>query len=196
MVLLATRLEDRVVREGRLGCANCRDAYTIENGFGDLRAPPRGALGAGLAGDPSGAPPEDPTEEAEATRLRALLGVVGGPGLLALVGAPARSAGRIARALPEMHVVALDPDLRRWPEEPGVSRLVSAPGIPFVDAALRGVVLDGRAPSSLLGEAARVVAPRARVVVLRPPSGVAERLESVGCRVLASDPETVVAARS
>jgi uncharacterized protein YbaR (Trm112 family) len=192
LVLLASELQDRVVRQGRLGCANCRDAYPIEDGFADLRAAPRGPLERGLAGTP---PPEG-DDESEATRLRALLGIVGGPGTLALVGEPARHARALARMLPEMHVVAVDADLRAWPEESGVSRLVSAPGIPLVDMATRGLVLDGRLGEGLVGEAARVVAPRGRVAVLRPAPDAANLLERAGCKVLASDPETVVAARS
>jgi len=193
LVLLASRLEDRIVHEGRLGCANCRDAYPIEDGFADLRAAPRGALGSGRVG----ARPSDGTAvESEATRLLALLGIVGGPGTLGLLGEPARCAGALARLLPEMQVVAIDGDLRGWPEEPGVSRLVGAPGIPLVGMALRGVVIDGRGDPGSLEEAARVVAPRGRVVVVRPAPEAADRLERAGCKVLASDPETVVAARS
>jgi uncharacterized protein YbaR (Trm112 family) len=193
LVLLADRLEDRVVHEGRLGCPNCRDAYPIERGFGDLRAPPRGALPPGLAGAPDR---PDAPDSAEGSRLLALLGVVGGPGTLALVGEPARAAGSIAGALPEMQVVAVDPDQREWPETPRVSRLACAPGLPFFDGSLRGVAVDGRLGASWVGEAARVAAPRARVAVVRPASDARDVLESAGLRVLLSDPETVVAARS
>lgn len=194
LVLLSDRLEERVVHEGRLGCPNCREAYPIEQGFGDLRAPPRGALPTGLAGSPERRPAGPP--EPEAPRLLALLGVVGGPGTLVLVGEPARTAGAVAGALPEMHVVAVDPDLSTWPEEPRVSRLACAPGLPFFDRSLRGAVVDGRLGAGWIDEAARVVAPRARLVVVRASPEVGERLEGAGLRVLASDPETVVAARS
>jgi hypothetical protein len=95
-----------------------------------------------------------------------------------------------------MLVVGVDPDLRSWPEEPRVSRLASAPGLPFFDASLRGVVVDGRLGAPWLGEATRVCAPRARVVVVGPPPDARELLEHAGLRVLAADPETVVAARS
>jgi uncharacterized protein YbaR (Trm112 family) len=194
LVLLATRLEERIVYEGQLGCANCRDAFPIRDGFGDLRAPPRGAFGPGLVGSAAEAGSADAADEA--ARLRALLGIVGGPGTLALVGEPARAAVPLARALPEMHIAALDAGLREWPEESGVSRLVSGPGLPFMDSALRGLVLDGRMEPGWWVEAARVVAPRGRAVVVRPPPGLAERLEGGAFRVLASDPETIVAARS
>jgi uncharacterized protein YbaR (Trm112 family) len=192
LILLAHRLEDRVVLEGVLGCANCRDSFPIREGFGDLRAPPRGELGPGLAG-------RFGTEDAvrdEAARLVALLGIVGGPGTVALVGGPARAAQDVARSLPEMLIVAIDPDLRSWPERERVSRLVAAPGLPFFGSSLRGVAIDGRLGEDALAEAARVVAPRGRVVVVGSNEGTASGLEREGMCVVARDAETVVAARS
>ena len=86
--------------------------------------------------------------------------------------------------------------MSRWPETERVSRLVSAPGIPFFDTSLRAVAIDGRLGSGWIDEAARVVAPRGRVVVAHPPDDTATVLERTGLRVIASDPESVVAARS
>ena len=190
LILLAHRLEDRVVHEGVLGCPNCRDAFPIAAGFGDLRAPPRGEVGPGLAGEPGA------TDGDGAATLLALLGIVGGPGTVALVGEPARAAGEVARALPEMHVVAIDPDSRHWGEQERVSRLVAEPGLPFFPSSLRGVALDGRLGTGLLAEAARVVAPRGRVVVMHAFVEARARLENEGLNVIAADAETIVAARS
>jgi uncharacterized protein YbaR (Trm112 family) len=190
LILLAHRIEDRVVHEGLLGCANCRDSFPIAGGLVDLRAPPRGEMVAGLAGVPAA-----PAVE-ESARLLARLGILGGPGTVALVGQPARHGEDVARALPEIHVAAIDPDLARWPETERVSRLVSAPGIPFFDASLRAVAIDGRLGHGWITEAARVVAPRGRVVVVHPADDTATVLERTGLRVTASDPESVVAARS
>ena len=149
-----------------------------------------GAAGPGLAGAPGA------TDGDGAARLLALLGIVGGPGTVALVGEPARAAAEVARALPEMHVVAIDPDLRTWPEQERVSRLVAAPGLPFFPSSLRGVALDGRLGRGWLAEAARVVAPRGRVVIVHAFSDARARLESEGLHVVAADAETIVAARS
>ena len=190
LILLAHRLEDRVVHEGVLGCPNCRDGFPVTSGFGDLRAPPRGARGAGLAG-PHGSADSDHTG-----RLLAQLGVMGGPGTVALVGEPARAAIGVAEALPEIHVAAIDADLASWPEVERVSRLVTSPGLPFFDASLRAVALDARLGPGWLAEAARVVAPRGRAVVVHASEGVATSLENAGLRVVATDAETVVAARS
>ena len=189
LILLSTQMEERVVREGRLGCPNCRDAFPIEGGFADLRAPPRGEPTDGLAGEPG----PDSTEEAE--KVAALLGIVGGPGTVSLVGEPARHAAGVAAASDELLVVAVDPDLRSWPESPGVSRLMSAPGLPFFDGSLRGVALDGRLGRAWLEEAARVVAPRGRVVVVHAAEDAAGALVEAGLEVLASEAERVVATR-
>ena len=95
----------------------------------------------------------------------------------------------------ELLVLAVDPDLRHWPETPEVSRLAAAPGLPVFDGTLRGVAVDARLGGSWLREAARVLHPRARVVVLHAPEGVDEVLRERGLSVLAAEGETVVAAR-
>jgi uncharacterized protein YbaR (Trm112 family) len=190
LILLAHRMEDRVVHEGVLGCANCRDNFPIVGGLGDLRAPPRGALAAGFVGEPTVAPREG------SARLLAQLGILGGPGTVVLVGEPARAAGEVAAALPEVHVAAIDPDLVHWPEADRVSRLVAAPGLPFFDGTLRAVAIDGRLGPAWIGEAVRALAPRGRVVVSHASEDARGALERAGSSVIASDPETVVAARS
>lgn len=213
LILRADRMEGRQVLEGVLGCPNCRDAFPVVQGFADLRAPPRDALGAGLAvGGPvgvagsrdggGGAPEADASTRGAGAdgaelveRLVALLGIVGGPGTVALVGEPAVLAPEVAAALPEVQVVAVDPEARHWPEAASVSRLVSAPGLPFFDSMLRAVAVDGRLGPSWLAEAARVVQPRGRLVVLHAPEDARGALEARGLTVLAAEAETVVAAR-
>lgn len=190
LILLASRLEDRVVYQGRLGCPNCRDAFPIEDGFADLRAPPRGVPSEGLVGTP----PVDGSADAE--RLVALLGVLGGPGTVALVGGPARHGESVAALCEGVHLVGVDPDLRLWPEKPGVSRLMAAPGMPFFGSSLRAVAVDGRLGARWLEEAARVVVPKGRVVVVRAPDDTEDVVRAAGLTVLASEAGTVVAARN
>ncbi len=189
LILLANRLEDRLVHDGLLGCPNCRDSFPITDGFGDLRAPPRGEMPDGLVGAPG------LQAEENADRVVALLGVGGGPGTIALVGEPARHAAAVAATVEDIQVVGIDPDLRFWPEAPGVSRMVSAPGLPFFGSTLRAIAVDGRLGRTWLTEAARVLAPMGRVVVLRAPEATSSALEEEGLSLLASEAETVVAAR-
>ena len=194
LVLLAERTEARRVLDGVLGCSNCRDQFPIRAGFADLRAPPRGEL----AGSSIGAEAH-PDEESEvgsgAERLLALLGIVGGPGTVALVGRPARHAGALARAARDLHVVGVDAGLAAHGDVEGVSRIVAQPGMPFFSRVLRGVAVDGRCGVHWVSEAARVVAPRSRVVVVRATEAERDALVEAGLDVLAAEAETVVAAR-
>jgi len=189
LILLASSMRERWVREGVLGCANCRDSFPIVEGFGDLRAPPRRELPTGLAGEPGHG------EHHEGTRITALLGVVRGPGTIALVGAPARHAEVLAAGIEDIQIVALDPDLRGWPDDGAFSRLVSGPGLPFFTQMLRGVAVDGRLGVHVVAEAARVVARMSRVVVVHAYEGAGGTLEAQGLTILVSEAETVVAAR-
>jgi len=189
LILLAERMDDRRVVDGVLGCPNCRDGFPVRGGFGDLRAPPRGELARGRAGDPGA---QDP---AVTDRLAALLGVAQGPGTLLLVGSSARHAAGVAERVEGVEVVALDADMARWPETPKVSRMASRPGIPLFSRTLRGVAVDGELGEGWLVEAARVVAPLSRLVVLDAREGSEAVLVAAGLRVLAKEAGTVVAAR-
>jgi len=190
LILLASRLEGRVVFEGQLGCPNCRDAFPVTSGFADLRAPPRGTLRVGLVGSP-----DDRVDEEEAARLRALLGIVRGPGTVALVGEPSRYASALTASAEEIHVVGVDAGLVDWPEAPRVSRIVGEPGLPFRSSTLRAAAVDGRLGTSWIIEAVRTVVPRGRVVVTRAPDDTEQILRAEGLSVLAAESETVVAAR-
>src|SRR3954447_12829389 len=74
LVLLADRVEDRRVLEGRLGCPNCREQYPVVAGALDARLP---AERAGAADDAAGdAAATGGVDDAEAAvRLAALLGL-------------------------------------------------------------------------------------------------------------------------
>jgi len=137
----------------------------------------------------------DGDEIEDASRSIALLGVARGPGTVALVGGPARQAAAFASEIEDIQIVAIDADLHSWSEEPEVSRIVAGPGLPFFSRMLRGVVVDGRLGNSWIEEACRVVASKSRVLVVRAPEGAGGILEECGLSVLATEPETVVAAR-
>lgn len=191
LILLAEQLENRRVLEGALGCPNCRDRYPIQQGFGDLRPAPRAAWlepaqGSGDAGaaespgQPSagdaGAPDSEPgssgggSQAVDPGLLLELLGAAQGAGQTVVVGAAVdQLPGLRLRAGDELEFVAVGADLRLRPEEEGVSRLAAGGQLPFFDRSMRGVLLDGSGLSvDLVHEAARVLAPRHRVVVLDP----------------------------
>jgi hypothetical protein len=93
---------DRLVTEGVLGCANCRDGFPIQAGFGDLRAPPRRELEVGLAGAFGS------RDELEAERIAARIGVVCGPGTVVLVGGLARCGPVISLLTQDLQIVGID----------------------------------------------------------------------------------------
>lgn len=188
LVLLADRVEDRRILEGSLGCPNCRDQYPVRKGLGDLRPAPRSPL------------PEAPTglqarEPGDVVRLAALVGVTEGPGHVLLTGSAEGFAPGLAEVLDGVELVAAGPRSRGWTESPGVSRIVMGRTIPTFSRTLRGVVLDGSAPDELLAEAARAVAPLARVVVLDPGEEAADVLEALGLTLILREEGYLVAVR-
>jgi hypothetical protein len=141
-------------------------------------------------------PEADQDDGDEASRLLALVGVTQGPGTIVLAGAPARHASAFAAGIEGVHVVALDPGLTAWPDTPGVSRMMSGSALPIYTRSMRGVAVDGRLGNDVVAEAARVVVPGGRVVVVRADEDqVAETLRGAGLAVLAREGGTVVAAR-
>ena len=189
LILRADQTRGRYVSRGVLGCPNCRDQYPILDGFGDLRAPPRGELTEGLTGELLNMDPK------ESEYLLPLLGITHGPGIVLLIGAPSALGMGFEGLLDDIHMVGMDEDLVKWPaeSEPLLNRIVSKPGIPFFSQTLRGVVIDGRLGQHWFEEAARVIAPMSRVIVINAPPTGAEWLQTAGLEVLAHESGDVVA---
>lgn len=186
LVLLAERMEERRVVDGRLGCANCREAYPVRGGVADLRLP-----GSGQPAAAEGAP-ADPEA---AVRLAALMGLAGFSGMALLAGPGADHAAAVAALVPEVEVIAVG-EAPRSGGEPRVSRLVASPGrFPLRGGLLRAAALTGGTPDeTALHEGLRVLAPSARLVVDPAPPEAAARLRAAGARLLLEEPGVVVAA--
>jgi uncharacterized protein YbaR (Trm112 family) len=185
VVLLADRIDERRVIEGRLGCANCREQYPIHGGVLDVRLP-----GAAATGDAPAAADASET----AVRLAALLGLAGAQGTVLVAGAGTAVAARIRALVPEVEVVALSAHVVEEDEQAGVSRIAgpSAP-LPFRAGTLRGVALTAGADRAALEEAVRVVHPNGRVVVENAGDDAAEVLAGLGAEVMLQQEGTVVA---
>jgi len=184
LVLLADRVEERRVLEGRLGCPNCREQYPVHGGALDARLP-----GEAPSAEPEAAP-EDP---GAAVRLAALLGLAEARGTVLVAGPGAALAPEIAALVPELEVVALASEPEDGEERPGVSRVASGAALPFRSGTLRGVALTGGADPARLAEAARVLQPGARLVVERAPAGTAQTIAALGAQVMLEQEGTVVA---
>ena len=185
LLVLAERLEERRVVEGRLGCPNCREAYPVRGGVADLRLP-----GAAAPAAEEGAP-ADPEA---AVRLAALMGLAGLAGMALVVGPGARHAGAIAALVPDAEVIAVE-GAPRAAGEPGVSRLLAGPGpLPLRGGLLRAAALTGgAADEAALHEGLRVLAPGGRLVVDLAPPEAAPRLRAAGATLLLEEEGVAVA---
>ena len=212
LILLADRLENRRVIEGSLGCPNCRDRFSVERGFGDLRPPPRSSR--------DDAPDLGPPVSPPAMEVAALLGLTEGAGSVALIGDLAGHATELAGLVPGVEFIGIAPGLRGWEEGEGVSRMTAGASLPFSSGSLRGVGLysggelfkAGAPPIAgvslpadvpllvdvlpLAGELARVVAPSGRIAVWGRVNKWEKALSSEGLDVLASEESAVVVTRT
>jgi uncharacterized protein YbaR (Trm112 family) len=148
LVLLPERMEERSVREGRLGCPVCGRTYAVTDGVLDL------------GGEVLDAPPATLLEPEP---LAALVGLSGPGGYLVLVGRPADRWPEVADLTPGVGLVAVNPG-HGVVDVPGISVLRSV-ALPLKSRSMRGVVLGspyGGEPR-WVAEAARVVLPGLRV---------------------------------
>lgn len=189
LLVLADRMEERRVIEGRLGCANCRSTYPVHHAAADLR------IAAAAAGESAAPRPSDGEEDAEApVRLAALMGLAGASGLAMLAGPGARHAAAVSALVPELEVVAVTEAPDGVERAPGVSRVAAGGGaLPFRGGALRAAALTGGADDALLREALRALAPGARLVVDPAPTGTGDRVRALGVEVLLEQEGVVVA---
>jgi hypothetical protein len=173
------------VLEGWLGCSNCRERYRVAGGFAEL----------GMGARPAERGPsavEAATAEG-ALRYAALAGITEGPAFLLLLGSRAHHALLVAKLVPLLEVVTLDPRFDAWDEVAGVSR-VGANGLPLQHGAFRAVLLTAGAENEL-ESAARVVAPLGRIVIEQAPGDAESRLTRAGLKLVMQDGPTVVAVR-
>ena len=169
LVLLPDRIEDRSVREGRLGCPVCGRTFVVADGVLDVTDP--------------AAPAAETTETTLTAEAVAALAGLGGPGgYLVLAGAPADAWQAVAEQVPKVGLVAVNP-APTTRDEPGVS-VIRASRLPLKSRSMRGVVLGrpyGGDPV-WVREAARVVLPGLRVVGegVEPPRDVIELMATAG----------------
>jgi len=194
LIVLADRLEERRIREGRLGCANCRGSYPVRGGAADLRTQGQASPGspATAAHDPDAGEAGSGSDPDAALRLAALLDLAGGATMALLAGAHAAHAGALAALLPDVETIALDPPS---PYPQGVSVLLcDGDRLPLRSLSLRAVAL-GEGAAAGPAEGLRVLAVGGRLVVEGPDPETLALLEGSGARILLHEQRIAVASR-
>lgn len=156
-VLLPTRIVERDVTEGIVGCPACHREYPITDGIVRFGPPP-------ILEEP----PVLPAAEA----VHALLGLTTPGGTAVLVGSAARLAAELARLMNDIHLLGANAS-RELKGEPALSLVESTASLPLRDAMARGVVLGAEyADGPWTEEAGRILLPGLRLVVLRETAEV------------------------
>jgi uncharacterized protein YbaR (Trm112 family) len=185
LVVLADRMEGRQVVEGRLGCANCRDEYTIHGGSPDLR------LG---YTDPDWEPGGGDADRA--LRFAALLGIGHGPGTALVYGADARLLSGISELLPNARIVGAGPDDLAGAASAGIDWLMIGERIPLKSRSMRGVAFATPPGEALVREGLRILAPGGHFLVDPAPPGLADLLVGHGAELLLEQDGAAVASYS
>lgn len=178
-MLSATRMLDRQVVEGDLGCHLCRAHYPIRGGVARFDEAPSGSEAAAAS-----APRDDAV-----LRLAALLGLAEPGGIVLLLGQHAELTPDLALMVGETQIVVINAPV--IPLAAGsVSSLISGLRLPLATASCRAAAVDSeRAGEGMLAEIARVLRPGGRLLApvgIALPEGVVE---------LARDDSGVVAER-
>jgi uncharacterized protein YbaR (Trm112 family) len=149
VVLLPDAVVERYVRAGQLACPACGKVYRVDGGVLDMGGAPT-------------VPADDSVPDADA--LATLVGLGGPGGFVVLAGSAGARARDLARALPGVHVAAVNPP-EGVEDGAGVSVLRAA-RLPVRSASMRAVVLGAPfgADEAWQREAARAVLPGLRVV--------------------------------
>lgn len=198
LILRADEMHERRVREGALGCPNCRRNFPIHHGIAWLTGDPEPAPIPELE---TGAPRAATTAAADgpslAMRVAALLAAQSG--FVLITGPTARVAGEVAELLTEAQVIVAATTPPPEPETADgryINRIVTGTALPFYARSLRGIWLSGASASALLEEAVRALHPLARLVLEPPPADANERLAALGMRVALHEQETMLAVRA
>ena len=136
LVAASTRMAFRHIVEGTLGCPVCKAQYPVHRGVVDFRRAAHAPL-----------PPDAPPDDAQATRLAALLDLTDHTGFAVLLGSWSLHAP-LVRAIAETPLLVVDPP-DGMEGEPGISVVRCDGLLPLAAGASRGTAIDG-------GDAARV----------------------------------------
>lgn len=164
LVASITERDDRLVREGLLGCPVCGREYPIT----------RGIAWFGVDPEPRAARATTPSDDDDAMRIGAFLAPTEGS-TIALEGSWAGCAHALANLIP-LRIFGVNPNAAIDDTE-RVATVETRVGLPFAPRSLRGVALAAGAADADVASAVRVLADGARIVApvsLAVPGEVAE----------------------
>jgi uncharacterized protein YbaR (Trm112 family) len=131
MVAAFTKMDERFVIEGKLGCPVCGSGYSISSGIVDLRSGSGGGETKELPGPP------DPDA---ALRIAALLNLTR-PGALVILEGESASAAHEVSELGQCRVIALNP-VSRVDDSERVATVLADARIPFASSSVHGIALS------------------------------------------------------
>jgi hypothetical protein len=184
-----------VVR-GRVGCANCRETYAIEDAVLRFTAAPADAARSGTAGAAGAGH--------SAVRVAALLGLAGASGFVLLAGDAAGCAVELGTLIPESEMIALDRTPGPgWPTgggpapaPPAMSMVLAGDRLPFATGSIAGAALLGSYAEPWVEEAARTLATARRLFIDPASDRTEQRVRAAGMRILAREGSALVAIRT
>ena len=170
LVLLPSRMDGRRVLTGELGCPVCGTVVHLADGIADWGGTTPSVAGSGLTAD----------------AVAAFLGLSGPGGFALLAGGVTSLAPALARLLPGIRLVLVNPPVGTADSEE--ASVLRAPRVPVKSASMRGAVLgaDVTGFPDRVKECVAAVLPGLRIVGEggAPPSAGIELLgESEGCWV-------------
>ncbi len=214
LIVLVERMEARRVLEGRLDCPRCESRYPLRGGEIDFSVATEpssvdGAAGQTVTGPAAAAPDRTPDAlEEDAIAVAALLGIRHGRGMVIVSPNLAGSAARIGELCGGCEILRLEHGSVPREQARGAAEVHANMGydavttlsgirlgpVPLLSGKAVGIALAGAEPT-LLEEAARLLAPGARLVVLRPTPEALDRIDEFGFEIIAADSRAIVAQR-
>jgi uncharacterized protein YbaR (Trm112 family) len=185
LVLLVKEVEERRVRNGWLGCPNCRHDYPVVDCIADLRV----GTEAENATRPAFADEELPL------KILALSGLAEERGYLLLGERLAHAASAIANIAPELEVIVVAGAIQGLVGRSGVSAVLCDAGFPVAERQVGCVAIAPGGDGGLVADAARRVSADGRLLLFDATEDDIEEAKRSGFSVLAAESNTAVAKR-